>query len=75
MSATPCIFPIACISSREMRSSSSTSLPRTLIWIGFWPNGPRLEQAVGHPGTSWITRRASLSTWLKVLPVRACSLT
>ena len=40
MSATPFIFDIACISSREMRSSSSTSVPRTLIWIGFWPKGP-----------------------------------
>ena len=31
---------MAAVSSREMRSSSSTSGPRTLIWIGFWPNGP-----------------------------------
>ena len=40
MSATPFIFPISRISSREMRSSSSISAPRTLIWIGFWPKGP-----------------------------------
>ena len=39
-STRPGILPIACTSSREIRSSSSTSGPRTLYCSGFWPKGP-----------------------------------
>src|SRR4029453_6052320 len=51
MSATPFIFAISCISSREIRSSSSISAPRTLIWIGFCPKAPPPQSPFCLPPT------------------------
>jgi hypothetical protein len=67
-SATPGIAFIARIRSCEIRSSSSTSGPRTLIWIGFWPKGPASKKPKVRPGIVSTARRASPSTSLKVLP-------
>ena len=67
MSATPGTRRSPACSSRESRSSSPMSWPRTLIWIGFWPKGPttvRPKVTPGTPSMAWrARRRASEKVW------------
>jgi hypothetical protein len=75
MSARPGIACMACTSWREMRSISEVSVPRTLIWIGFWPKGPASKKPKVMPGTCCAAARASRSTWLKLLATPSRSFT
>jgi hypothetical protein len=75
MSAVPGILRIASTRPREILSSSSISGPRTLIWIGFWPNAPASVSPNERPGTCSTFWRACRSTALNVPPRCAFSFT